>query len=278
VASSTAAPASAAAPRKLVIQNSELVDLHSEQTGRDYELIVGLPPSYENEPERRYPVLYLLDGQWDFNLINALSGGLRYDQVMPEVLVVGITYAGENPDYGTLRRQDDTPTRWHPPEEKAPFGGDAGKFLRFIEENLIKTVEGRYRVDASQRLLAGHSAGGLFTLYALFEKPELFQTYLALSPAAGWDKPYMFQREREFHAQHPALPKRVWLSVGESEWPDYVKDAKDFFAQFEASRYEDIALHVQVVAGERHSGVKPESFNRALRFAFEPWAATQPRE
>jgi hypothetical protein len=39
-----------------------------------------------------------------------------------------------------------------------------------------------------------------------------------------------------------------------------------------------IALQVQLVPGERHSGVKPESFNRALRFAFEPWAATQQRK
>jgi hypothetical protein len=64
-AESAGAPAEAAAPRRLVIQNSELIDLHSEQTGRDYELIVGVPDSYAKEPERRYPVLYLLDGQWD---------------------------------------------------------------------------------------------------------------------------------------------------------------------------------------------------------------------
>jgi len=54
-----------------------------------------------------------------------------------------------------------------------------------------------------------------------------------------------------------------------------VKNGKDFFAQFEKSRYEGVDLRVQVVPGERHAGVKPEAYNRALRFAFEPWAATQ---
>jgi hypothetical protein len=261
-----------------VIQNSELIDLHSDQTGRDYELIVGVPDSYEKEPERRYPVLYLLDGQWDFNLINTLSGGLRFDRVVPEFLVVGISYGGKEPDYGKLRREDYTPTRWQLPEEKEPTGGDAPKFLRFLEENVIPTVEGRYRVNASERMLAGSSAGGLFTLYALIEKPDLFQSYLALSPAAFWGDRYLFEREREFRARHPALKKRVWLSVGELEWPDYVKQAREFFSQFEASRYEGIALRVQVVPGERHAGVKPEAFNRALRFAFEPWAATQKQD
>jgi predicted alpha/beta superfamily hydrolase len=266
------------APRKLVIQNSELIDLHSEQTGRDYELIVGVPDSYGKEPERRYPVLYLLDGQWDFNLINTLTGGLRYDKVIPEFLLVGISYGGENPNYGELRLGDYTPTRWQHPGAKEPRGGDGAKFLRFLEENVIPTIEGRYRVDSAERMLAGSSAGGLFTLYALFEKPDLFQSYLALSPAVGWDSPFMFRREREFRAKGRALSKRVWLSVGELEEPDNVKPNKEFFAQFQASHYEGISLRFQVVPGERHAGVKPEAFNRALRFVFEPWAATQKQD
>lgn len=272
------AAAPAPEPKKLVIRNSELVELHSEQTGRDYEIIVGLPESYAKEPERRYPVLYLLDGQWDFNLINALSGGLRYDKVAPEFLIVGISYAGDAPDYGKLRGEDYTPTRSHPSYAKEPYGGDGPKFLQFLEQNVLPTVERRYRVDTSQRTLSGSSLGGLFTLYALIEKPDLFHSYLALSPAVGWDDRYIFRREREFRAQHPRLDKRVWLSVGELEWADYVKNDREFFAQFDKSHYEGVELRVQVVPGERHAGVKPEAYNRALRFAFEPWAATQKQE
>jgi len=273
-AAEPSAPA-APAPAKLVVKNSELIQLHSEQTGRDYEIIVGLPESYAKEPERRYPVLYLLDGQWDFNLINALSGGLRYDKVAPDFLIVGISYAGDAPDYGKLRGEDYTPTRSHPSYASEPYGGDGAKFLQFLEQNILPSVEQRYRVDTSQRILSGSSLGGLFALYALIEKPDLPQTYLSLSPAVGWDERYIFKREREFRAQHARLQKRVWLSVGELEWTDYVKNDKEFFAQFDKSRYEDVALRVQVVPGERHAGVKPEAYNRALRFAFEPWAATQ---
>jgi len=267
-----------AVPRRLVIENSELIDLHSEQTGRDYELIVGLPESYAKESQRRYPVLYLLDGQWDFNIVNQMAGALRYDKVIPEILIVGITYSGDEPNYTELRRADYTPSHWQPPDENAPFGGDGPKFLSFLQEKLLPTVEAHYRVDASQRMLAGHSAGGLFTLYALLEKPDLFQSYLALSPATFWGDRLLFQRERQFHAQHPSLQKRIWMSVGELEWPDYVRHARDFFSQFEASHYQGIALRTQIVPGERHAGVKPEAFNRALRFVFEPWAAQQPRE
>jgi uncharacterized protein len=275
---SAALPAASSPTRRLVIENSELIDLHSEQTGRDYELIVGVPESYAKEPDRRYPVLYLLDGQWDFNLINTLTGGLRFDKVAPEFLIVGISYAGEAPDYGKLRGEDYTPTRSRPAGAKEPYGGDGPKFLQFLEQNVLPTVEQRFRVETSQRMLSGSSLGGLFTLYALIEKPDLFQAYLALSPAVFWDDRYIFRRERELRARRSRLDQRIWLSVGEREEPDNVKTISDFFAQFEQSHYEGLALQMQVVPGERHAGVKPEAYNRAIRFAFEPWAATQKQD
>lgn len=274
----SSAPPPASAPRKLEISNSEIIELTSKETGRSYELIVGVPDSYASQPERKYPVLYLMDGQWDFALINALTGGLRYDKVVPEFFVVGVSYGGDKPDYGKLRREDYTPTRWQAPETKEPSGGDAPKFLRFLESEALPTIEGRYRIDPSQRILSGASAGGLFSLYALFERPELFQSIIALSPAAGWDNRYLFAREKEFRKQLPKLNKRIWLSVGDQEWPDFEKNARDFFTQFKASQYEGIALRVAFIEGERHAGNKPEAYNRALRFVFEPWAATQKQD
>ena len=89
------AVASTIAPRSYELKGSVIREVHSDITGKDYELIIGLPPSFEKEPGRRYPTLFLLDGQWDFTLLNALSGGLRYDQVMPEMLIVGLSYGGK---------------------------------------------------------------------------------------------------------------------------------------------------------------------------------------
>jgi predicted alpha/beta superfamily hydrolase len=267
-----------APPRKLVIANSEIIELSSALTGRDYELIVGLPPSYGTEPNRKYPVQYVLDGQWDFNLLNTLTGGLRYDKTVPEFLIVGISYGGKDPAYDKLRAEDYTPTRSHPPYAKEPFGGDAPKFLRFLEETVLPTIEGRYRVDSGQRILSGSSLGGLFALYALFEKPELFQSIIALSPAVGWDDRYLFERERQFHAAHPSLSQRIWLSVGSDEWTQFTQENKDFFAQFQKSAYDGVQLRVQVVEGERHAGVKPEAYNRALRWVFKLWGDQQKYE
>jgi predicted alpha/beta superfamily hydrolase len=272
VAAAPAAATSATRPALLTLANTEVRVLHSELTGKDHQVIYGLPPSFAKEPTRRYPVLYLLDGQWDFTLLNMLSGGLRFDQVMPEMLIVGLSYAGADPDYDALRADDYVPTQGKNHDGKL-VGGGGKKFLEFIEKSVIPLAEGEYRADPTKRILSGSSFGGLFALFALFEKPELFQTYIAISPAAGWDNGYLAKREREFHKAHPKLERRVWLSIGDSEWPDFVKSATAFFRQFEASQYEGLVLKIHTVVGERHSGVKPEAYNRAMRFASEPWLA-----
>ncbi len=260
------------APRRWTVESSEIIGLSSRETGRDYDLIVGLPPSFGKEPGRKYPALYLTDGQWDFSLVSMLAGGLRYDRVAPEFLIVAITYAGDSPDYEGLRREDYTPTRVESDAGRGTAGGDASKFLAFLESSVIPLVEARYQADPGHRILSGHSLGGLFALCALFERPELFHTVLSLSPAAGWDERYLFDRERVFRQAHPPLDHRVWLSVGDSEWPHFTQAAREFFEQFQASAYEGVTLQVRVVEGEAHAGVKPESYNRAIRFAFQPWA------
>jgi len=259
-----------AGPERVTLDYTEIVPLESEETGRKYELWIALPPSYAAEPERKYPTLYLLDGQWDFTLVRALAGGLLFDQVAPEFLIVGITYGGESPDYATLRAEDYIPTRAMKPGEAWLKGGDAAKFLSFLEQRVLPLSEERYRADPEHRILAGASYGGLFTLFALFERPELFQTYLALSPSVAWDERWLFRREAEFHRTHPRLERRVWLSVGTEEWPDYTAANRQFFAQFERRRYEGAKVRVKLIDGEHHAGNKPEAYNRAIRFAFEP--------
>lgn len=263
-------------PRKWLIKNSQIIELSSIETGRNYEIVVGLPPSFGQHPQREYPVLYVMDGQWDFVLVNKLTGGLRFDQVIDEFLVVGISYGGKNPDYGKLRGEDYTPTRSHPSHANKPFGGDAAKFLQFLENRVFPLVEKRYPVDSSQRMISGSSLGGLFVLYAMLERPEMFHTVLAISPAVHWDERVLFKREERFHASHTVLNTRVWISVGAEDWPHFVAGQKDFSQQLASHHYSGLDMKTLVVQGERHAGVKPEAYNRAVRFAFAPWAAKHP--
>jgi predicted alpha/beta superfamily hydrolase len=244
-------------------------DLSSELTGKQHRLLIALPPSFEKEPSRRYPVLFVLDGQWDFPLVATISGGLRYDEVLPEMLTVGLTWGGEKPNYDALRSDDYLPTRAKG-RDGVEKGGGAPRFLSFLEQDIIPLLEREYRADPEHRILAGTSNGGLFALYTLFEKPELFWGYVAVSPNVGWDERNIFAKEKAFRASHPTLERRLWLSSGSAEWPDYLARETAFFKQLTASHYRGLALQVYSVPGERHAGVKPEAYNRALRFIAQP--------
>ncbi len=252
-----------------VIGNSQIRVLPTAANGRDYQLYVALPYGYAANPEKRYPVLYLCDGYWDFTLLCGLYGNLIYDKVVPEFIIVGFGYAGESPQYDKLRRYDYTPMA-HPEDTRAEGSGHAGEFLAVIEREIIPFVEKEYRADASYRVLAGSSLGGLFTLNAMLERPGLFQAYIAASPACEWAGGAFFKNEEAFAQANTGLKARLFMTAATEEWPELFAAVRRFNRQLAARKYAGFAYQFWLVEGERHGGTKPESYNRGVRFAFGP--------
>jgi hypothetical protein len=245
---------------QVTLPDTEVRSLKSSFTGRDYDIYVRFPEGYA-QSAKKYPVLYVLDGQWDFKLLDSIYGGLFYDNFVPEMLIVGITYSGVDPDYETLRAMDYTPKGY------IPGSGGAPKFLAFFKNELIPFIERNYRADASQRILMGSSFGGSFTLYALFAEPGLFSGYVAASPAVPYGDWAVVRQEAEYASQHTDLPVRLFLSVGEIE--ELAQPVKDFMETIRERNYTGLEMETLVIAGERHAGNKPEAFNRGLRFIFQ---------
>jgi uncharacterized protein len=243
------------------LPGTEVRRLESAATGRSYDIYVRFPDKYQQSAARQYPVLYVLDGQWDFKLLDSIYGGLFYDDFVPEMVIVGVTYSGDNPDYGTLRAMDYTPAG------SIPGSGGAPKFLAFFKDELIPFIEANYRADASRRVLMGSSFGGSFTLYAMFADPELFSGYVAASPAVPYGNWAVFDQEAEYAKQHQDLPVRLFLSVGELE--ELSQPVQDFMQVIKNRGYRGLEMETMVIAGERHAGNKPEAFNRGLRYIFQ---------
>lgn len=260
----------------LSLAGTDVRVLPRSANGRSYSLYIGLPASYATSPLRRYPVVYLLDAYWDFPLVNCDAGNLLYDQAMPECILVGIAYSGTAPDVSALRQIDMTPGADPSIGTNDTNSGHAQEFLGVIASEFIPYVEREFRVDSAFRVLAGSSYGGLFTCYAIFERPGLFHAYLAPSPALWWRSRYIAGREREHAASHPSLPARIFLSFA-SEESTWIKDStRDFAAQLRQTGYANLAVAVREIEGERHSATKAESFNRGLRFAFALRAPSGP--
>ena len=244
----------------VTLPGTELRHLKSAATGRDYDIQVSLPDDYAAHPDTRYPVLYVLDGQWDFKLMLSIQGGLLYDKFDPPIIIVGITYPGANPDYNALRAMDLTPVA----SRSLPGSGAAPQFLSFLRHQVIPFVEAPYRADPARRILLGASFGGLFTLYAMFSDPSLFAGYVAGSPAVSYGGRAAFTAESAYAALHRELPVRLYIAVGDIE--ELAAPVQEFWGVLRRRHYAGLTLETRVIAGERHSGNKPEAFNRGLRF------------
>jgi predicted alpha/beta superfamily hydrolase len=271
----TAGPALAAETRPSypphTIPGSELRVLPVNHAGRHYRLSVGLPASYAKETARRYPVVYVTDGYWDFQKLDAIRGALVFDKVVPEFIIVGLGYAGENLDYGTLRTWELSPV---------PLGGDpntghAAEFLATIETEIIPFVEREYRADPAHRVLAGASLGGLFTLYAMYSKPDLFSAWVAVTPAVAVNEGWLLGYEEKFAQAGGRLKGRLFASMGENENPGYLSAILRYNSRVASRRYPGLAYRFRIVDGERHAGMQLESYTRGLRFVLAPLAPEQ---
>ena len=255
-------PAAADTAPAVTLPGTVLRTMHAAATGRDYDIQISLPADYARNRSARYPVLYVLDGQWDFKLMLSVQGGLTYDRWTPQLIIVGITWSGANANYDSLRAMDLTPAA----TSRLPGSGAAPQFLAFIRDQLIPYVETTYRAEAKRRILMGASFGGLFTLYALFADPGLFWGYMAGSPAVTYASRVGFALESSYAASHHDLPARLYVAVGSIE--DLAAPVQEFWGVLRGRHYTGLQLETRVIEGERHSGNKPEGFNRGLRWMF----------
>ncbi len=251
-----------------VIGNSQLRVLEPTAEGRHYQLSIGLPSSYAENPERRYPVVYVTDGYWDFVKMTTAQGSLVYDKVTPEFIVVGLGYAGEGIDYGQMRLWELSPVQVF----NNAKSGRAETFLATLKDVIIPFVEKEYRADPDYRVLAGASLGGLFTLYAIYSEPDLFDAAIAATPAVVVGDDWLLEYEKAFAASGRALPVRLFVSGGADEHPNFLGGILRLNARIANRDYEGFHYLFRLIDGERHAGMQIESYTRGLRWAFEPLA------
>ncbi|MBV8034539.1 alpha/beta hydrolase-fold protein [Roseateles sp.] len=260
-------PAPAFPPHTL--PDTQLRALARNADGRSYQLHVHLPASFAKEPTRRYPVLYVTDGYWDFPTVVSSYNNLAYDKVVPEFITVGLGYVGDNPDYGLLRNWELSPVRMNPLSAST---GNADRFIAALEKDIFPLVERDYRGDPAQRYLAGSSLGGLFALHAMYARPELFKGYIAASPAVVVGGDWIIGRAKAYAATGKPIKARLYVTGAESEWPAFLAGIKRYQALLPELKHPELVYEYRGIDGERHAGTKAESYTRGMRFVFAPLA------
>lgn len=174
---------------------------HSVLLNEDRTIMISLPEGYDVNT-KKYPVLYMVDGQWGFNPTAQAMGWLSYsyEGKIPQTIVVTI-HTKEN------RERDLTPTK----DNENSLGGGADLFLKFMKEELVPFIDKNYRTY-QYRILGGGSLGGLFVINAFVSDPNFFNSYLAFSPSMWWDNRVMLNRIEDFLLKNPGLHNRLFFS------------------------------------------------------------------
>jgi predicted alpha/beta superfamily hydrolase len=231
--------------------------LQRERTIRLY-----LPPSYATQPSKRYPVLYLHDGQNLFDDATAYAGEWGVDEALNalatstgfEAIVVGI-------DNGGVKRMNEL-NPW--PHER--FGvGEGEAYLNFIVQTIKPHIDARFRTrsDAASTLIGGSSMGGLISHAGIVRHPSVFSKALVFSPSY-WTAPAM-----AVLAEQQPLPRsaRVYFYAGGQESESMAPLAERMHALVQG---QGTATTLRVVAEAKHNEAAWRAeFERAVRWLFE---------
>lgn len=188
-------------------------------------LIVYLPPGYDEQPSQRFPVLYLQDGQnlfdgatsfvpgMDWRVAQTADRCIEEGQVEP-LIIVGIYHAEKQ------RLAEYTPTR-----SPKLGGGRADGYAKFLLEELQPMVKRSYRaLDGPEHTgIGGSSLGGLVSLYVGLRESRIFGRIAALSPSVWWNGRVILRHAKTMPVQ--PLP-RVWLDAGTCEGARTVEDVE----------------------------------------------------
>lgn len=182
------------------------------------EVWIHLPKTYNDISinPAKYPVIYLLDGEINFEYYTGMSDFLARSPYadMPECIVVGIK--------NTERTRDLTPTK---SQKKSPVNpnvvlfGDSGgseNFVRFIQDELKPFINKKYRTQ-DYSILVGHSFGGLFAVNVLLTHPEYFNAYVANDPSLWWDNNMPISKTKEYLEKNKKFPVHKTLYVAQAD-------------------------------------------------------------
>jgi predicted alpha/beta superfamily hydrolase len=269
-------------PLRATIPATEVIAIQAKNVKQEYRVSVALPYSYLSKPRKRYPVIYLIDANFYFGMVTELTRLMPLCGGVPETIVVGIGYPVDEPldtafnQIAALRSRDLTPVVDKELEEKDAKElkvervrtGGARRFLQFIKSELIPAIEVEFRASSTDRILAGHSYGGLFVLYALFQQPNLFNGYVACSPSLWYRDRVTFKYESRFAKTHKTLPVKLYLGVGDLEEgteSHMVSNTIQFAARMKNRNYKGFSLTKQTVDNCGHCASPAPTFQAGLQ-------------
>lgn len=188
--------------------------IQSSVYGEEHFLTVRLPRGYHDNPQRRYPVLFSVDGgpDQDFELLAGIAAEAEFSTSFEPFILVGVKtkdrYSQLTPEWKRLPLQ-----RLDEAFKGAIKPGGANTFRSYLARDVIPWATERYRTD--RKILTAASLGGLFVIDTFLEQPEMFDDYIALTPSVWWDGGRIVDEAAGKLAQHDPSDRRIYFTMGD---------------------------------------------------------------
>lgn len=250
--------------------SNDVRTLHSRVLHEDRRMYIHVPKADPANPNRRFPVLYLLDGENHFHILSAYVDYLSHWGVIPPMIVVGII--------NNARGRDLTPTKSMVTydgkvDSSYKMTGGNESFFRFIKVELIPYIEKNFKVEP-YRVFAGHSFGGITTLNGLFTQPDMFDAYIAVSPSLWWDNKYILKLAEKKLTKSARLNKKLFYSAGNegiNEPGSFHTDVVKFDSLVVHQAPKDLSYTYKSYPEETHMTEPIVAYYEALRFIYRNW-------
>jgi predicted alpha/beta superfamily hydrolase len=253
----------------------EAVTMHSNILNEDRRILIYTPKDSAN-PEKKYPVIYVLDADNHFAQMVEYSKYLsRQDvYVIPPLIVVGITNTDRNRDLTPSHSNVDYSGK---PDTTAnsPYKNSGGNehFLQFIQKELMPYVNANYKTQP-YRIFAGHSFGALTTINCLINYPDMFDGYIAVSPSFWWDQKFLLKLAEKKLKSGSTLSKTLFFSdgnEGSSPGSPFHTDVLKFDSLLKNRNIKGLDFEYMTYPIESHMTVPIKSYYDGLRFIYHQW-------
>jgi len=246
------------AQKKEGFSRTQTIKIESSILNETRNMSIYLPDDYAYS-DTKYPVLYLLDGGAHLQHASGAADYLSLRGIIPDIIVVAI--------HNVDRTRDFSPVH----VEAAPTSGGAEKFLGFLSKELVPKLDESYRT-AGFNILLGHSFGGTFIGYTLLAEPELFDAYLAVSPALGYADNYVVKETSEKLKPFKDT-KFFYMTVGNEK--TYFESLEEYATILAEKAGESVEFKYVKMMEENHGTTPYLTVSSGLRFIFKEWQLPQ---
>lgn len=224
-----------------------------------------------------YPVLYLLDGESNFNHIVSTTEFMSNAGLCPPMIVVGILHPSRMTDL-TFGADQETPG----------VVGRGDEFMRYVEKELMPYIESNYPT-APYNIFIGHSVGGLTVVNTLIHHPDLFDAYVSLDAALWWNKQQIVTDAKTILGKNNYAGKTLFMALANrmeigmdtltvqkdtTEGTELIRSNLTFIKEITKNSANQLRFQHKYYANDDHSSVRLIGEYDALRFIFDYYKLT----